>query len=267
VIRGISSCLYGWMERFSRDGVEWDWESLYAACADSGVDAVETDPQPEKLAIVRRLGLQVSSSYIGLPFHLPFGELDADARIWPVAERLADAGGSDLVLNADQADWTKPTPKTVDDLKRQGENLSRVAERAAALGLRTSLHNHAHTFDDASADLASVTEYAHPSVGLCVDTGWAHHAGHDPLSWIMAHPGRVYAFHFRNERGGIPTEDLREGDIDITSLVKAALARGFDGWLGLELWHPQAMTPRASMAEAVRVSAALLRDAASESEL
>ena len=163
MIRGISSCLYGWMERFSRDGVGWDWESLYQACADAGVDAVETDPQPEKLAITRRLGLQVSSSYIGLPFHLPFGELDADARIWPVAERLAHADGSDLVLNADQEDWSKPVPKTVDDLKRQGENLSHVAQRAAALGLRTSLHNHAHTFDDASGDLASVTEHADPS--------------------------------------------------------------------------------------------------------
>jgi len=264
VIRGISTALYGWMERFARDGVEWDWESLYGACAESGVDAVETDPQPHKLAVVRRLGLAISSSYIGLPLHLPFDELDADRTIWPIARRLAEAGGTDLVMNADQADWEDPVEKSADDARRQGENLSRVASRAASLGLRVSLHNHAHTREAAQRDLDSVLLHADRSVGLCVDTGWAWFAGHDPLAWVREHGDRVYGFHFRNLRSGVPTEDLGEGDLDVVAIVREAVAAGYDGWLGVELWHPPTMQPHRSMVEDVRRSAQLLREAASQ---
>jgi sugar phosphate isomerase/epimerase len=80
--------------------------------------------------------------------------------------------------------------------------------------------------------------------------------------WLRAHPERVYAFHFRNLRGGVPTEDLLDGELDIPAIVRAAVAAGYDGWLGLELWHPDGMEPQRSMVEDVRRSAALLRAAA-----
>jgi inosose dehydratase len=262
VIRGVTTALYGWMERFARDGVAWDWDSLYGACAESGVDAVETDPQPHKLAVARRLGLRVSSSYIGLPLHLPWEQLAAEERIWPIARRLADAGGTDLIMNADQADWEHPIPKTADDARRQGENLTRIADGAARLGLRVSLHNHAHTHEAARLDLHSVLLHADPAVGLCVDTGWARYAGHDPLAWVRDHPGRVYAFHFRNLHDGRPTEELADGELDVAAIVREAVASGYDGWLGLELWHPEPLRPVRSMVDDVRRSAALLRAAA-----
>ncbi|MBW8872786.1 MAG: hypothetical protein JF618_11740, partial [Leifsonia sp.] len=44
--------------------------------------------------------------------------------------------------------------------------------------------------------------------------------------------------------------------------VRTAVAAGYDGWLGLELWHPVEMTPERSMVEDVRRSATLLREAA-----
>ncbi|WP_431245659.1 sugar phosphate isomerase/epimerase family protein [Leifsonia xyli] len=262
MIRGVTTALYGWMERFARDGVEWDWESLYGACAESGVDAVETDPEPHKLAVARSVGLAVSSSYVGLPLHLPWDALDTDRAVLPVAERLAAAGGSELILNADQADWDHPAAKSVDGARRQGENLTRIAGLVAPLGLRVSLHNHAHTFDEAQLDLDSVLTHADPAVGLCVDTGWAWFAGHDPLAWVREHPQRVFAFHFRNMRGQVPTEDLSEGDLDVPAIVRTAVASGYDGWLGLELWHPAELQPERSMVEDVRRSAALLREAA-----
>ena len=99
MIRGVTTALYGWMERFARDGVEWDWDALYGACAESGVDAVETDAEPHKVAVARRLGLAVSSSYIGLPLHLPWEHLDTARTVLPIAQRLAAAGGTDLILN------------------------------------------------------------------------------------------------------------------------------------------------------------------------
>jgi inosose dehydratase len=255
--RGVSTALYGWMERYRRDGIQWDWATLYSTCAAAGVDAVETDPQPEKLAILRDLGLTVSGSYVGLPLTLPFERLDIESAVLPVAERLASAGGANLILNADQVDWSHPVDKTDDDARRQGENLSRIAELVAPLGLTAALHNHASERQNAQRDLDSVVQYADPAVGLCVDVAWAWVAGQDPVEWLQRYPERIRCFHLRNQRGPAPTEDLLDGELDIAALL-AALP-GYSGWLTLELWHPEEMTPQRSMLEDTRRSAEFLR--------
>lgn len=254
---GVATALYGWMERFARDAVEWDWESLYAACAASGVDAVETDPTPPKRAILDRLGLRVSASYVGMPLTPRFAELDVDERVLPVARRLAAAGGRVLVLNSDGPGATGSAAKTGADVARQGANLSRIADLVAPLGLRVALHNHADEYDAAAADLASVVDHADDSVGVCIDTGWALAAGHDPVAWARELGPRVLAVHLRDARDGAVTESLGEGDLDVGAFVGAL--GDYDGWLTLELWHPGTMTPRGSMHDAVRSSAALLR--------
>lgn len=255
--RGVATALYGWMERFARDGIEWDWTSLYRACAASGVDAVETDPTEPKRAILDELGLRVSASYIGMPLTPRFDDLGVDERVLPIARRLAAAGGDVLVLNADAAQGGAWEPKTDAETARQGENLSRIADLVAPLGLRVALHNHADHYDGAARDLASVVEHADTSVGLCIDTAWALAAGHDPTAWAWDLAPRVYAVHLRNQSDGVPTSTLAEGDLDVAGFL-AALG-DYDGWLTLELWHPDVMTPSVTMAEAVRESAELLR--------
>lgn len=255
--RGVATALYGWMERYRRDGVQWDWRALYGACAEAGVDAVETDPQPEKLAILRDLGLAVSASYIGLPLTLPYERLEVERTVLPVAERLAAAGGRDLILNADQVDWSAPVATTAEDARRQGDSLSRIAELVAPLGLAVALHNHASERASAQHDLDSVVLHADPSVGLCVDIAWAAVAGHDPLDWLRRWPNRIRCLHLRNQRGAVPTEDLLEGELDIAALL-AALP-DYSGWLTLELWHPETMVPERSMTEDTRRSADWLR--------
>lgn len=256
-IRGVSTALYGWMERFAREGIEWNWDSLYGACADAGVDAVETDPFPEKLAILHRLGLRVSSSYVGIPLTVPFNEIDLAGRILPTAERLANAGGTTLLLNADPVEWGDGAAKTLNDAKLQGENISRIAEEVKKLGLETALHNHSADHDDAQRDLESVVLHASEDVGLCIDTGWAVVAGHDPIAWARAYPARVLALHLRTIAGDAPAEDLATGEPRINDLLDALPE--FTGWVGIELWHPHSMNPRGRMVDAVRRSAELVR--------
>ena len=260
MIAGVATALYGWMERFARDGVEWDWDSLYGACAGAGVDAVETDPTPAKREILDGLGLRVSASYIGMPLTPPFADLGVEERVLPVARRLAAAGGEVLVLNSDAPGGGASAPKSGAEVARQGENLSRIAELVAPLGLRVALHNHADTYEGAAGDLASVVDHAHAGVGLCIDTGWALVAGHDPVAWAREFGSRVHAVHLRNQSGALPTDTLRDGDLDVPAFV-AALG-DFEGWLTLELWHPEPLVPRFTMAQAVRDSADYLRSLA-----
>jgi len=257
--RGISSNMYGWVERWKADGKEPTWESLYAACAEAGLDAVETDATPEKLALARAAGLAVSASYVGAELHGEYGALEAE--VLPFAERLAAAGGSELIVNADPyGGWKQPLPRPESVLQRQGDNLSRLAERALALGLRLSMHNHAADHERALADLRMVVQYASSSVGLCVDTGWAHVAGCDPIEWVRQYPERIYAIHLRNQRGRTPTEDLLEGDLDLAAFLRALDAADYDGWLTMELWHPPETKPVRTMTEDVARSCAWLRE-------
>lgn len=252
--------MYGWIERWKMDGKKPDWGEIFDACREAGLDAVEIDATPEKHRLARACGLSVSASYLGLPLHLPFEELDIHKTVLPFAERLAATEGTDLILNADPIDWKSPVQKTEEQFQYQGENLSRIAELVTPMGLEVCLHNHSTDSYTAEGDLRSVIDYADKNVGLCVDTGWAHVAGMNPIAWITSYPERIFAFHFRNHRGNVPTEDLLEGELDIEAVVDAAKAADYEGWFSLELWHPEETRPERSMTEDVRRSIDYLKE-------
>lgn len=52
---GIATGLYGWTERFRRDRTEWDWPTLFAVCAEAGVDAVEVEATRRSADALRAL--------------------------------------------------------------------------------------------------------------------------------------------------------------------------------------------------------------------
>jgi len=253
--KGISSNLWVWSERYSRDSLEIDWHRILEECRIAGVDAIELLEGLDISELALSKGLKVSSAYVGLPLHESGLAGQIKERVLPLAEKLARVGGTDLLVNADpKGGWVSPQLKTEDDFKTQGENLSTIAELVEPLGLRVSMHNHAATRHNAEGDLQSVVRYSSESVGLCIDTGWAYTAGHDPLEWVSAYPGRIYAIHLRNQVGSVPTEDLLSGDIPVEELIRAMRGAHYDGWLTLELWHPNQMQPTGPMRDAVKRS-------------
>lgn len=258
-IRGFSSGLYGWIERSILEHNTAEMNAVLRDCAQSGLDALEIDANRESLDKTLALPLKVSGMYWGSPLHEPWGRLRAANSVLPLVERLASAGATHFIANADpKGGWDQRLPKTEEELRYQGENLSRLADLVRPLKL--SLHNHGHTQDLALADLRSVIEYADATVGLCVDTGWACVAECDPVSWVLRYPERIFAVHLRNQRGSIPTEDLMEGDVDMHALMEALRTANYRGWLTLELWHPPETQPLRTMVEDVRRSIAYLRE-------
>ncbi|UVI33208.1 sugar phosphate isomerase/epimerase family protein [Paenibacillus spongiae] len=254
-IKGFSTGMYGWQARYWKDGKEPSWDEMFRDCAESGMDAVEIDPTPELAAAAQAHGLTISGTYVGLQLHEPFEALKIEESVLPSAKRLAEAGGTDLVINADpKGSWEHPELKTEEEFKRQGDNLARIAAAVKPLGLKVSLHNHAATKHNAEGDLRSVIDYSSPEVGLCIDTGWAHVAGINPIDWIRKYPERVVAFHFRNQNGAIPTEDLLEGEIDMKELISALDAIAYEGWLTFELLHQDDMQIERTMEEDVQRS-------------
>lgn len=253
IIKGFSTAMYGWQVRYGLDGREFSWEEVFRKCAEAGLNAVEMDPDPDLISLAKQYGLSISGSYMGFNLHEEVIPLEETVK--PFAERLAEAGGTDLVVNADpKGGWGVALPKTEDEFKRQGEHLTRIAAIAEQWGLKASLHNHADEKHNAEGDLRSVLEYASPNVGLCIDTGWAHVAGYDPIDWIRKYPGRVDAFHLRNQNGRIPSEDLLEGEIPMQKLLHTLADTGYNGWLTFELLHSEENRPIRTMEEDVRRS-------------
>lgn len=256
-IHGFSSNLYGWFERYGKEATR---AQILHDCRLAGLDAVEATASPETMAILKAEGLRLSGNYIGVQLHEDWSTLPVEQELLPHARRTAEGGGTDWLVNADpKGGWAAKLPKTEVELKRQGENLTRLADLAAPLGLKLCFHNHADTKEGTEGDLRSVVEYTGANVGLCVDTGWAWVSGCDPVEWVRRYPKRIRAFHLRNQRGRVPTEDLLEGDIDFRALVAAMREIRYEGWLALELWHPPETNPQRTMMEDVSRSIAFLK--------
>jgi inosose dehydratase len=254
-IKGFSTGMFGWNVQYWKQGKDPVWEEIFHECAEAGLDALEIDAVPEQTEAAKELGLSISGTYVGLPLHEPFEALDIVGSVMPAAKLLAEAGGTDLIINADpKGGWVEPQPKTEEEFRRQGDNLARIAAAVRPLGLKVSLQNHAADKHNAEGDLRSVIEYASPEVGLCIDTGWAHVAGCDPVGWIRKYPERVAALHLRNQNGDIPAEDILAGEIDMRDLIAALAEIDYKGWLSFELWHREDTHPQRTLAEDTKLS-------------
>ncbi|MDR0138638.1 sugar phosphate isomerase/epimerase [Metabacillus idriensis] len=258
-ILGFSTGMYGWTEKYWSDSKnEPLWKEIFRDCAASGMDAVEIDPSPRLINLAESYGLSVSGSYLGLPLHEK--NLDFEDLIRSHADRLSEAGGRDLLINADpKGGWGVALKKSEDEFKRQGEYLTRIASIGREFDIKVSMHNHADEVHNAEGDLRSVIEYASSEVGLCIDTGWAFTAGYSPVNWVRDYPERITAFHLRNQRGSVPTEDLTDGEIDMRGLLNALHEIKYSGWLTFELWHREDTHPKRTLAEDTRLSIEYLK--------
>jgi len=258
-MKGFATNRFPWSAEAKRPQTEKTLDNFLREAAEAGCDAVEHVGEGMAEG-VKRYGLKVCGTYVGGPLHKAWGELDAEQKLLAPARELAKLGGDYLAVNSDpKGSWGKRERKTEDDLKQQGENLSRLVEEVKPLGLRVILHNHANTNPLHLDDLKSVTEYADASVGVCLDTGWAITSGDDPVARARALGRRLSGLHLRNQRGEVPVEWLGEGDMDLAAFIRVLKENGYAGWLTTELWHRQDVKVTRSLMEDQRRSVELLR--------
>ena len=255
---------WAWVSETGRPEAEKTVKTFLREVAEAGYDAVEFF-NAEHADRIAEYGLSVCGAYANGPFHDPWSELDAEARFMGTARQLAEQGGHYVAVNCDpKGAWADRERKTEDDLRRQGENLSRLARDLAPLGLRLVMHNHANRSDLHLDDLRSVTEFADPIVGVCLDTGWSLTSEDEPVARARALGPRLGALHLRNQRGDVPTEWLGEGDMDTAAFFAVLGEIGYSGWLTTELWHRADTHPRRSLLDDQRRTVVLMRELAAD---
>jgi sugar phosphate isomerase/epimerase len=115
---------------------------------------------------------------------------------------------------------------TLDDYKRMAEQCNRLGEQARQRGLKLAYHNENIEFEPKAGRLGYDTLLAATDADLVkleLDCGWMIAAGHDPVQYLRAHPGRYRMLHIKDSESiAKPTYGLTEGD----SPVSAELGRG-----------------------------------------
>jgi inosose dehydratase len=129
-------------------------------------------------------------------------------------------------------------------------NLDRLAELAAARGVKAVLHPHVGTMIEKPDEVQRVLENS--SISLCLDTGHLLIGGTDPLDLVSSAPERIAHAHLKDVdaallgrvRAGELTyteavaqgmyTPLGTGDVDIAGVVERLQKQGYDGWYVLE---------------------------------
>lgn len=259
-MKGTATGRYGWSSEPNRPAEEKTMEVFLREAAQAGYDAVENVGE-DIGAVAPRFGLKVCGGYVGAPAHLPWHDVDPDGEVMAAAQELAAAGAEYLNINCNpKGAWDNRERKTEDELKLQGDNLTKLAEQIAPLELELVMHNHANSYDLHVDDLRSVTEFAGESVGVCLDTGWSLTSGDEPVARIRALGPRLRALHLRNQWGEKPTEWLGEGDTDMAECIAALKEIGYDGWLTTEIYYRADTDLSASLVDNQTRTVAMLRE-------
>lgn len=129
-------------------------------------------------------------------------------------------------------------------------NLERIKEAAAAIGVTAVLHPHVGTMVETEADVKKVLDGS--TIKFCLDTGHMIIGGTDPVKFAEDHADRVAHSHLKDvnltvadrvQSGEITYYQgilegmyvpLGQGDVDVRSIVRSLIKAGFDGWFVLE---------------------------------
>lgn len=125
-------------------------------------------------------------------------------------------------------------------VKRIAERMNKLGEQAKSKDLTLCYHNHAHDFQpiDGTPALQLLLEQTDKDkVFLEMDIFWVSVAGHNPVTALKAHSGRVPLLHLKDKAAGVPVQysekvpkdafkEVGSGSIDIPAALKAADSAG-----------------------------------------
>ena len=205
-------------------------EATLTRLAEIGYTAVEpydpmTDPKGFR-ALADDLGLTVSGTHAMAMLTEP----DPD----PVFEAIATLGTDLAIL---PAGISEESFTTLEGLQRAADQLTDLAARASAAGLRFGYHNHWWEFEpviDGRHALEHLADLTSPEVLFEIDTYWAAVGGADPAAVLERLGDRVVALHVKDGpiAKGEPHVAVGDGAMPIPAILAAAPP---DAWRVVEL--------------------------------
>jgi inosose dehydratase len=240
----------GWGYQLPAERVMAEMERVGLAATEFGPDGfLPEDPEARK-TFLTTFHLQAVGGFVPVllsdPAHDPLPEVDAFIDIC-----LATGAGVVVLAAATGVDGYDDR-SVLDELqwKTLLTNLDRLADHAAARGVTAVIHPHIGTLVESAEDVQRVVDGSH--IGFCIDTGHLAAAGADPVAITIANLDRVKHVHLKDVDAEIAAKVISKeiafsdavaagmwrvlgtGDVDITAMVEALQASGYDGWYVLE---------------------------------
>ncbi len=210
-----------------RDQMAKDVPGTLRAVAALGYDGVEfaglyNTPVAELRALLDELGLRVCSSHVALK------ELEQD-----LDQAIANyqALGCSIIV----VPWLDTSRRS--DYAQLGAQISQIAERVRAAGMRLAYHNHDFELreQDGTTGLARLRDTVAPELmGFELDCGWVHKAGQNPLALARGLAGRLPLLHIKDVDANGDWIEVGQGQVGYGPLIDAAPALGVE-WLIVEL--------------------------------
>ncbi|MDR3360038.1 MAG: TIM barrel protein [Bifidobacteriaceae bacterium] len=240
----------GWGHQMTPDRVLREMAEVGIEATEFGPDGFLPDNPEDKAATLERHGLKAVGGFVPVVLHNP--DLDPAPEVDRALDSFVAAGGDVLVLSANSGqDGYDSRPELTDEgWQTMFANLDRLAELAAARGVRACLHPHVGTMVESADDVRRVL--AGSSIPLCLDTGHLLIGGSDPVALAQDHAGRVAHVHAKDVDGALAKRvqageltyqqavaqglytALGQGDVDFKAIVEALTAAGFDGYWVME---------------------------------
>ncbi|MBX9601654.1 MAG: TIM barrel protein [Bryobacteraceae bacterium] len=268
---------WGWPRGY-REILDEMQQAGYAGTELGPYGFLPTDPAELKAELSRR-NMPLLGAFVPLPLtDSALHERGLNDAL-DVAKLLSAAGAEFLVL-ADRMDEarmriagsvTEADGMSDAQWKSAAALVTRIAEAAAILGLRTVFHHHGGTFVETPAELDRLLDSIEASlVGVCLDTGHYWYGGGDPVRFAQSHARRIWHLHLKDvrqdvldrvRREKIPYMDavraglfcaLGDGAVDIAGVTRELEKRGFDGWAVFEQDIDAALGNSDPLASAIR---------------
>ncbi len=216
-----------------RDEIKADFDGTLGKLAGLGFQGVEFagffGPYAQNPAALRTLldkrGLRCISA------HLSMGDLTA-GRFDKTTGFYTSLGCSDLIIGWDRRAYSAESSPQV------ALELSELAARLAAIGMRIGYHNHNWEMIGAEGltpwDVLAKGTTA--NVILQQDVGWTRFAGKDPVALVKRYPGRSISMHYKAKfapgTSGMPI--IGQDGADWVGLTAAARTVGGTAWMIVE---------------------------------
>ena len=216
-----------------KDEIKRDFEGTLARLAALGFQGVEfagefgryADDPAGLRAFLDKTGLRCASAHVSLA-QLSEASFDQTTRFYRTL------GCNDLIVPWDQR------ALSVEGSPQVAAELSALAPRLAAIGMRTGYHNHAEemTGPEGNTPWDILARGTPQNVIMQQDVGWTAFAGKDPAAYVRRYPGRSVSMHYKAKLApgdsGIPL--IGQDRTDWAGLTAAATSVGGTAWIIIE---------------------------------
>jgi inosose dehydratase len=240
----------GWGYQLSSERVLTEMRAAGLTATELGPDGFLPADTAELTTLLNGHGLACVGGFVPVVLH-DAGHDPAEDLAGPL-ESLVAAGAGVVVLAAATGQDGYDERPVLDESQWATllSNLDRLAEIAAARGLRAVLHPHVGTMVENRSDVDRVL--AGSRIPLCLDTGHLLIGGTDPLALTRQVPERIEHAHLKDVNAGLAARvqsgelsyteavaggmyvPLGSGDVDIAGIVRTLEDNGYDGWYVME---------------------------------